>query len=354
MAGIVKSVQNIVITIAAGSTTGTASIAAVNNSSTEKVYDGVNEAGTTTNPSVILSGFTLSGTTLTATRNTSDASFACTLNCTLTEYIPSAIKSIQDGTVSLSAAQTSNTATISSVTTTNSSPNFNGSTTASVGTVAGSFPAVVLTNATTITGSIATASVANTIYFSNTEFNSGVLNSSTQAISISCSSAAGTTGAVSAVTAAQCRVAYGGCNNNQNDGCDLVYETLTNGTTMTAFKITNFGATLIKSTVVEHKSANITSVNRGTVTVAGSSQNNTATFSAVNTALAALNQLGISDASQTGSVWISGQHVKNTLTNSTTVTVGHANAGNTNSSAAGWEVTEYVKAPATSGMFSVL
>lgn len=185
---IINSLQQVAVTIAAGQTSGTATITAVTAANSYCHWQGTKGAVSTFAATTCFASVTLTNaTTVTATRSTSDASNALVVQVTVVEFIASTIiQSIQQGTIAIGNAATSNTATISAVTTNNAFVHFQGQTfgaTTDETNFARCTANVVLTNSTTVTATRNTASATTlTVGFVVVEFKAGVLNSATQSI----------------------------------------------------------------------------------------------------------------------------------------------------------------------------
>ncbi len=180
---ILASLQQVSITIAAGATSNTATITAVASGKAYCHWQGVTGQVATYNGSTCEVDITLTNTTtVTATRNTSDASNSVTVNCTVVEFVSSAIQNIQQGTITMTAAA-SNTATITAVVAANTIVHYNGATTTDT---SASFSIIknklVLTNTTTITATRTTGTNNLTARFVAIEFAAGVLNQAVQSI----------------------------------------------------------------------------------------------------------------------------------------------------------------------------
>lgn len=348
--GIMKSVQRGTVTIAAGQTTGTATITSVNAAKALLITNWLNEPLNGNNASVTFAGITLTnGTTVTATRNTSDASNACTVNFSIIEFAASAIKSMQYGTISLTSAQTSNTATISSVNTGNASVFWLGSTSAYTSSdPSGCLTGVQLTNSTTVTALINTAVAAQTVYYVVCEFNSGILQSAAQQKTVTVTSGSTGTASITSVNAGNSILAYGGATCNSSVGIDNFYVTLTNGTTLTS--TSGESSTLTRNsycTVLEFPSGTFnSSVQRGSVQMANNTTSGTATISSVNTANSSINFTGWYDDETANARSVNFPTVA--LTNSTTVTISRG-ASFADVVTAGYEVAEWVIATLTQG-----
>lgn len=341
---LVSSIQAVTITIAAGATSGTASITSVDTTKSVERLIGWTYPANVGNGSVFMPAVALTaGNQITAYRNTSDASNALTVYAIVTQYNSSKINNIQRGSTALSSAQTSNTTSVTSVTTTNSAVQYNGCITAGTGLAITAYQcAAALTAATTITGSRgATGSVADTLYWTLAEFASGVLNSSTQSASFSVTGTGSAT--ISSVATAQTMLWYGGNTSASGTGswANNVYNTLASSTSISGVSAnTPVGATTIKVTAVEYKSTDVQSVNRGTTTIASGTSQTDTTISAITIANTDLSHVG-STASATASLDPSKTYPYVSITSTTNVRVAINTAISGNTDTLGWEAIEH-------------
>ena len=170
----IASCQHFAITIASGSTAGTATINAVDPTRAFIVWGGVrSNAGVTAR--ALATAVLTNSTTVTATRNSGTGS-TCTVRGTVVEATGYLVKSVQSGTITLSAA-TSGTATINAVDTSRSVVFFNGiSTPASAATLLAALHGLALTNSTTVTATASSAS-SSVVAFTVVEFQPGAVES---------------------------------------------------------------------------------------------------------------------------------------------------------------------------------
>lgn len=108
---LIKSIQRGTITIGSSDTAETATITAVNPSNTRLKIMGERIAASAGGARIALTN----ATTVTADRQTTGGGTTKTVNYEVVEYYPGVIKSIQRGTITLTAPATSNTATITAV-----------------------------------------------------------------------------------------------------------------------------------------------------------------------------------------------------------------------------------------------
>ena len=114
MAGPIKSIQKVAITIASGSTSNTATISSVTTSNAILLFNGNTTTQTTDYSSGTARIELTNGTTVTAYRGASNSD-TVTIYGTVIEFNTGYLNSVQSGTVALSTSQTTNTATISTV-----------------------------------------------------------------------------------------------------------------------------------------------------------------------------------------------------------------------------------------------
>jgi hypothetical protein len=115
--GPITSIQQVSITIATSATSNTAAITSVDTALTSIHFNGIDTASTTNEYALARVELT-NATTVTAYRNSADASNTCTVKATVVTWNTDWIQSIQHGTITLTGASSGN-ATISSVTTAN-------------------------------------------------------------------------------------------------------------------------------------------------------------------------------------------------------------------------------------------
>jgi hypothetical protein len=147
--GLIKSIQRGTTTIAAAATSGTSTITSVDTANAV-----IRLLGYTYSATAITDGRVLcprleltNGTTVTAYRNTADASNSLIVSWEVIEYYPGVLKSVQRGTINVNG-----TATITAVDTAKSSCDHLGGTyLANTANDPGYYGYVTLTNGTTVT-----------------------------------------------------------------------------------------------------------------------------------------------------------------------------------------------------------
>lgn len=297
MTNYVNSVQQVSITVASGATTGTASISATTGTPI-LIYQGNASTATTSNAQAFARA-SLSGTTITGTRTTSS-----TNTCTITAAVIDAdatnlVQSVQMGTIALSAAQGSNTATISSVTTANSAIailGYNQATTTYHYDI--NSMVLALTNATTVTAtSLQGAGAALTVGYVVVEFKGTALNQAKQAFAKSFTNTTGSsTQALTSVNVANSMIFYagGGSPNGDVAADEQPLVTLTNGTTATVSVGNTASGNVVQCnfTVIEFVSGVLSqTAQRGTIAISSGSSN-TASITSSATATTLLNPTG--------------------------------------------------------------
>lgn len=313
----IASVQQVSITIAAGATSGTATISSVDTSRTFLVYQNFTNTNTGGVPNETLARIELTNaTTVTAYRNTSDAVFTVTVNATVVEGTSSLVDSVEYGTVSISSS--TGTATISSVDTSRSAVFLLGNTTtASATTPNGRNAAVTLTNATTVTANIGVSSITGTAGFVVVQFNSSAIQSVQRFTTAYTSSSTTDDQTISSVTTGNTMLVWGGTVNASDTNGIYTLSLLNSTTARLTRQGTGTGSRSPYYTVVEFASGVINSRQAGTIQMQ-SVTSNTATISAVDTSRTVCGWMGWSLGYVNGaepSYW-----VRQTLTDSTTVT----------------------------------
>lgn len=198
---LITSIQTGTISVTNGNASNTASVSAVTNANTAVHYLGATNSNTSNSLTTADFGVSLSGTTVTATRVNSTGN--CTVGYIVIEFAAGALNSsTQQGTINITGASTSNTATVSSVTTNNSIVVWGGSTcNTTSNTAARGKVKTVLTNATTVTSSVnnGTTGASSTGYFTVVEFASAVVGLAAQRGSITLSSQTSNTATITSV-----------------------------------------------------------------------------------------------------------------------------------------------------------
>lgn len=308
--GIISSIQQVEITIADTDTTGTATISTVDTSRTAVFFSygnagGARQADTTTNVDLVCCRVSLTNaTTVTATRGSSGEGVAKVLICTVVEFTDAAVDSVQQGTVTLTDTNTSNTATISSVTTSRSVVLYNGVSVSADVFEGASSTYVALTNATTVT---VTRGIGNatshtlTTGYTVIQFASGVVDS-VHPFAITVVSAASATATISSVDTTRTVTFAGGMatdNGRVSADEEMCYCALTNATTVTATRINNSSAryVTIGGTMVQFAEGVIESIQRGVVTMATTDATKDTTISEVDLDYSVVQALGTTSTS---------------------------------------------------------
>jgi hypothetical protein len=168
---LVKSVQRGVFTIAFGSTSASATIAAVDLANAILIYTGSTyNSDTSTDEQLFECRLTLTDAT-TVTGNRQNTGNGSDVGYEVIEFLPGVIKSVQRGTISLTGAQQSNTATITSVNTARTMMGFLNSQDQDVNGYGARFKSTtVLTNGTTVTTARTTAVYTHASSYEVVEF----------------------------------------------------------------------------------------------------------------------------------------------------------------------------------------
>jgi hypothetical protein len=294
-----QGVQYGSVTIAGGATTGTASVTA-GGSGAFLLCLGQTTTLNTANPARGLARISISGTTVTATRNTSDATLAITVYFAYVDGdATNLIKSIQYGTINFGAAATG-TAAISAITVANTAVHFLGySNTATSTTPITLWPALSITSTTQITATLGSSPGTNacTVSFVVIEFQPAALQSSVQAIA-DAQSPAGTTRTktITSVTLNNTLLIYAGelTSGGASYSSGHQYGQLTAATTLTIG--TNAGGSVsiqYNAYVVELVSGLVeTACQRGNISIAAGTSGTAALSPSVTLADAVMNYTG--------------------------------------------------------------
>lgn len=342
----INSVTQVSITIASGATTGTATV----NSPVGTyflMFQGASTTATTSNAQ----GFariSISGTTVTATRNTSSTN-VCVVNATLVDADSSLVASVQMGTITISAG-TSNTATISSVTTTNSAVHMLGFIQSLT-----SFhfdlntPVLALTNSTTVTATLINGRSGTVVVgYLVVEFQGSALNQSTQPFATTWTNTLGSTvQVITSVNTNNAMIFYaGGGSSNGDVGADeqqRVQLTSAINATISAGNATG-DAMQVNFTVVEFVSGVLSqNAQRGTTTIAASTSSKTDTVTSADTTASLLNLTGwTTTTTVTTSLANILPRITQTDATDITATVGGTVPASKNT-IAGWELLTFTK-----------
>jgi hypothetical protein len=338
----ITSIQTVSITIGNGSTSNTATISSVNTSNTVVVWGGFKTDDSGFFAQAVWPRIELTdATTVTASRNISSTS-TVTVYATIVEFDSSMISSVQAGTVTLSSAQTSNTATISAVTTSRSVVFYLGAINAINGlTPAAILFTVALTNSTTVTvARNTTGSSAMTAGFIVVEFQAAVIQS-VQARSKTYTSPGNTTetDAISSVTTANTMLVWNGISQGSTSWANALYNLELTGSTAVTLKRSGNTTTsrTINYTVLEFVSGVLNSAQRGT-TAFGANTSKDATITSVNTSYTIASWCGqLTSASSFNSIFTSAK-----LFDATTVRMERGSS--TSDGTPGWEAIEFTAA----------
>lgn len=298
---VIKSIQQVSVTIGNAATSNTATITSVTTSNCIVLFEGATytgTGGTTDVPSASCYVELTNSTTVTATRKGSSNSI--TAYCTVIEFVSGFLTSNQAGTISYTG--TSSTATITSVDTTKAVCFYLGS--SANGSGGDQYlNSVELTNATTVTARNGSGGgVAKTLSYQVVEISALYLNS-VQKLAISAGANTQLDTTITSVNTANSFISYQGINTARSSFDNSFYNVKL--TSATNVQINNGGnsanvnnATLY-CTVVELKTGVISSIQRNTSDITTSSATTDATITSVNTAKTVSNRLGIYETTAT-------------------------------------------------------
>jgi len=324
--GYVSNVQHFAITIGPGNLTATETIDSVDTSKSFVIF-GSNtlSASSASIPRLELTN----ATTVTATRNgTSDTMvvYGCVV-----EGTSNLIDTVQQGTISMTGASQTATDTITSVDTSRSAVFY-------LGASGSKIAAVELTNATTVTASIASSASTQTVGYVVVEFAASAINNVEKSInSFSDSSVSNTDTLATSVTVANTMLAYGG-ESFSNYFRDLQTTQLTATDTLTFTRDgTDTTTRNINITVIEFVSGVVNARYGGEIDMQNVTSN-IATITEVDTSKTALGYLGWRNSIFD---FVFDTHYQGVgLTNSTTVT-GHIGTSTNASMAVSYEAVEF-------------
>jgi hypothetical protein len=333
MTNYVNSIQNVSITIAALSTSNTATITAA--VGTQFIVWNGQTTTATTIASEAACSLTISGTTVTATRQLGTVG-AITVAFQVVDATSSLIKTVQSGTVSVTAGNVTGTTAISAVTAANTVIQYLGFNSTS-GSFALTDQPVLSFSGTTLTATCGSNSLGATVVgYMVIEFQGAAMATSVQAIHKSWTTAASTqTNAISAVTMANTLLFYAG--NAVAAGRDIQYATLTTTTNVTL----TAGAALSNATIFGCYVVNFvagvfaSAVQRGTIVMTAATSN-TATITGTGTN----SMVNFTGMAQTSGSTASYDVIESDLTYSTpTVTTNRATG--TGNMTVGYEVADW-------------
>lgn len=341
-AGIIKSIQQVAVTINNASSSGTATISSVDTSKTLLIWDGrVSADSGVANPQSDSydARITLTNAT-TLTANRFSTSNNVTIYVTVVEFKTAAVTSVQYGTITVSSG-TSNTAAISSVTTSRALCVYLGHhRTTSLGggnSIPQSEYAVELTNSTTVTASKNTSGGDPFILsYCVIEFSSSVISSIQQVTVTGLSSTIDLT--ISSVDIARTCLFYRGLTTTSNTNQDyLKAVALLDSTTVRAYNGSLNGS--VYATVVEFSTGVIKSVQRNVTTIS-SAPTQDVTISSVDTAKSFVNWLGRDPSSSPTTVAANEYLVSTKIQSATIMRFTHGGAS-INDKKVSWEVVEF-------------
>ena len=344
---ILKSVQTGEITIAAGASSGTATINAVNTGRSICLFNGWRSADTSlvTTEDYIRVDLTDS-TTVTAQTNSSNAATSRIARYTIVEFDPDAIKSVQQSTIAIGGSNTSATATITAVDTTRAFVVHLGQTHSTNNTNFNyNQGRLDLTNATTVTAQKDSGSNPTlTVGFAVLEFRAGIIKSIQQITALTILAANTTQDAtITAVDDTASLLVWGGFGAHLFANADpryMPYVYRTSTTNVRAARTqSSFVETLINCTVVEFYPRWVKSRQAAQTQIASGQSSANATITAINTDKAFLSWL-----SHTCSANVTGDEAVYTTAKINSATQVTINRGGTpaNTVTNSWEVMEFV------------
>ena len=302
-ASVIKHIEQGTITIGASSASGTwspgSSYACVT-ANTILIWNGINTTNTsaTTEDRDACTIVLTNTTTVTATRGLAPATFTLTVNFTLVEFA-SGVNSIQAGNIVVThASGATGTATLSPGMGANAFVLFQGW---SEGTSAQGTASVTLTNTTTVTATVfASATIDQTVRFMAVDLDTTIVSGVQQkAVSIT-SSSASDTDTLSAVTAGNTLLMWGGVNAQavEANAFDCYSTFLTNTTTVTKTRTgSGAAARTINYTAVSFAADALNgSVQRSSSLALSSQTSNTSSLTTIDTTKSFVNWNGFSAA----------------------------------------------------------
>lgn len=293
-AGIVESVEQVSISIAAAATSNTATISSVTTSRSIVIFNGTTNDTTSDSSGQFCRLDLTNSTTVTATRTNSTGNLV--VKGFVIQFKSGTTNSVQQGTITVAGiSTTTNTATISSVNTSYSAVFYQGVSGAGTSGAENNYLTnVELTNSTTVTATRSNSSTGNDVVLGYVvvEFSSSYIQS-VQHVTVTLSAVASNTATISSVTTANCMTAYGHFRANDGDPDCFGKLTLTNSTTVTASHSTT-STSFHKCVIVEFISGVITSVQRRTITIQDNVTSTTDTITSIDTAKSIVNYTGYS------------------------------------------------------------
>lgn len=344
---IVKSIQNIQITIAAGSASNTATITAVNKNTSLLLYQGMSTTNSTALSFItdwVSLAFT-NNTTITATTHTADATYPRSVNAQIIEFYPNVVKSVQYGNMNLNGV-TSGTATITAVNTATSAVFYTGSGTSTSSTLDACNVLVQLTNSTTLTFTKFTAANSAQTGWGVIQFYPNILKSVNQVVSSIALNATTGNATITAVNTANCLTLFNGqiitnAGSAFNTSIGMGYAYLSNSTTITAVRGTS-SATIglqVGVTILEFNSNYVINRQAGQITIATASTSNNVTVTASPLSASVLTYGGITTSAGAGSGDSLWEQLQQTSSTNITATRGGSTSGITGTIA--WELLTF-------------
>lgn len=334
-----QGVQSFSISITGTALTATATINAVG-SGAFIIYNGVNPASNGDPQPDFASLSLTNSTTITATRQGQNGANTIIKGMIIDGDTTNLIKSVQQGTISLSAG--SGTASISAVTNANTAVHWMGVQTALTSAQTSQFFPRVSLSGTTVTANVAVTGSTPVAAYEIIEFQTGALtaNGVQRITATSSTSVTSWTASLTSVSTSAAMSIWGGYTTASTVltmADDYFSGTLTNGTTFTVN--VNTGEAVAKNynaSIPEFVSGVLKSIQRGTTTLTGVTSN-TSTITSVSTSNAGADFLG-NTATDAGFDYIQAASAS-ALTSATVVTTTkNTSTSNVTSS---WEIPEF-------------
>ncbi len=338
------TVQHFEITIAAGATSGTATISSVTTTRASVHFGGFSTAEISGHQGWARCELT-NATTVTAFRDTSDAVTSVVVRGCVVEW-DATVASVQHGTITLTSGNATNTAAISAVTTSRAAVVFLGFTTTNATAASNSsYCSVDLTDTDTVTATRASTSGDVTVEFCVIEWATGITSSVQQRAVTLTSNAVSSTDTISSVDTTRTVLLFGGIHSSVSAMVSAMYRcAITANTTVTLTRTgTSTTSKTIRYTVVEFAAGVLASLERNNTAIASATSADTAR-TGVDTTCSALFMSGYSTtAGGADEAWASAK-----LLDTDTVRGQKGTAGTTTSTPA-WEVVEFDDIAAASG-----
>lgn len=347
---IIRTVQQVSITILAGQTSGSTNINTVNTNTTFVVYNGFkgNGSASTPIPALDFPRISFSASAVSASIGggvLGTSSQDLTVFVTVVELGSSVVTSVSQSNLTITSNNTSATNTISAVNTSLTSLFFLGYSTdypANAQNYIAASANVTLTNSTTVTANRGTVPIGQennlTLSYVLVQWSNSIVKRVQQA-NFNFSGLSTTVTLLNAVDTANCMIAYGGWYASSASGTEP-YVALTNSTTVTATNEQNTGGIAnVTCSVIEFQSGVVSRRQAGSVSMASGVTSQTTSITSVDLSRSLVNWTG----KTSGSANQSGlsNFTVNKLTSSTQITTSRGNTPSGNTVIQAWEVIEF-------------